>query len=89
MSAPSKLPPMSPSMPNAQLTAAVLPEDRLWTVRDAARYLTSSESFVYKAVQAGRLPCLRIGAMVRLLPEQVRAFATASVSPGHSGATHG
>lgn len=79
----------SPPVVNPPVPAAVLPEERLWTVKDAAYYLASSESFVYKAVQAGRLPCLRIGAMVRLLPEQVHAFAVAAVGPGHLGGANG
>ncbi len=49
--------------------------ETLWDVKDVAAYLKSSRSFVYKAVEAGTLPCLRIGAMVRFKPEVVRAFA--------------
>jgi len=40
-----------------------------------ARYLRSSLSFVYKVSEAGKLPCLRVGSMVRFDPEAVRAFA--------------
>ena len=47
----------------------------LWTAADVARYLKSSVSFVYKVAEAGRLPCLRVGSMLRFDPETVRAFA--------------
>lgn len=47
----------------------------LWTASDVARYLRASLSFVYKSAEAGRLPCLRVGSMLRFDPEVVRAFA--------------
>ena len=47
----------------------------LWTAADVARYLRTSVSFVYKVTEAGSLPCLRVGAMLRFDPETVRAFA--------------
>lgn len=47
----------------------------LWTAGDAARYLRASLSFVYKVAEAGKLPCLRVGSMLRFDPEVVRAFA--------------
>lgn len=50
--------------------------DRLWTARDVARYLQASESWVRKASADGRLPCRRIGAMVRFDPAVIRAWAT-------------
>lgn len=49
--------------------------DRLWTARDVARYLQASESWVRKASADGRLPCRRIGAMVRFVPEVIQAWA--------------
>ena len=60
------------NQPNPAVPA--VPE-KLWDVKDVAAYLKSSRSFVYKAVEAGKLPCLRIGTMVRFKPELVRAFA--------------
>lgn len=47
----------------------------LWTVKDAARFLHCSTSFVYKRAVRGELPCVRIGAMVRFNPETIRALA--------------
>jgi excisionase family DNA binding protein len=56
-------------------TAGLAETEALWTVSDVARFLSCSSSFVYKAAESGRLPCLRIGAMVRFDPSIVRAMA--------------
>lgn len=50
-------------------------EPCLWNAADVAAFLKCSKSFVYKAVEAGQLQVLRIGAMIRFDPEQVRKFA--------------
>lgn len=50
-------------------------DESLWAARDVAKYLKCSVSFVYKAAEDGRLPCLRIGSMLRFDPVTVRAFA--------------
>ena len=49
-------------------------DDRLWTVRDVARFLSMSPSWVYQASAGGTLPCLRIGAAVRFDPATIRAW---------------
>lgn len=49
-------------------------EDTLWTVADAARYLRISKSWVYQGVAAGRIPHLKIGALVRFHPESFKAW---------------
>jgi excisionase family DNA binding protein len=46
----------------------------LWKVSDVARELNMSPSWVYKEVEAGRLPCVRIGAALRFRPEAIRRF---------------
>ncbi len=45
----------------------------LWKVKDVAAYLNVSECWVYRAAEAGRLPCVRFGGHVRFVPAQVRA----------------
>jgi excisionase family DNA binding protein len=50
----------------------------LWDVRDVAAYLKVSRSWVYHRAEAGTLPCLRIGALVRFEPDEIRAFAQRS-----------
>lgn len=51
------------------------PLEPLWTSQDVAAYLQASVSWVRKASSSGRLPCIRIGALVRFDPETIRAWA--------------
>jgi excisionase family DNA binding protein len=46
----------------------------LWTVQDVARFISMSTSWVYKEAEAGRLPCIRLGAALRFYPEEIRQF---------------
>jgi excisionase family DNA binding protein len=55
--------------------------DELWDANDVARYLKVSRSWVYYRAEAGLLPCLRVGGLVRFEPATVRAFARGEVSP--------
>lgn len=52
----------------------------LWTWREVADYLRASRSWVYKAAEAGTLPSLRIGGLLRFDPAAVKAFARGEVS---------
>jgi len=65
--------PASQSQRPAEPAAAggALDRDRLWDVGDVAKFLQASRSWVYKAAEAGALPCLRVGAMLRFEPEAV------------------
>lgn len=47
----------------------------LWDAQDVARFLKVSRSWVYHRAEAGGLPCLRIGGMLRFDPQAVQAFA--------------
>jgi excisionase family DNA binding protein len=51
--------------------------DPLWNAADVAQFLKVSKSWVYQKVEAGVLPHLRIGSMVRFDPAAIRAFAQA------------
>ena len=53
----------------------------LWDANDVARYLKVSRSWVYQRAEAGLLPCLRLGGLLRFDPEKVRAFARGEVQP--------
>lgn len=55
--------------------AGEAPDDALWTVADAARYLRVSKGWVYQASADGRMPCVRIGALVRFEPAAIKAWA--------------
>lgn len=49
--------------------------DTLWDARDVAQYLKVSRSWVYHQAEAGLLPCLRLGGLLRFDPATIRAFA--------------
>lgn len=46
----------------------------LWKVADVARFMNMSVSWVNKEAEAGRLPCIRIGASLRFRPEVISNF---------------
>ncbi len=47
----------------------------LWTAQDVAGFLRVSLSMVYKLRRVGALPAVRVGALFRFQPEEVRAYA--------------
>jgi len=49
--------------------------DELWDANDVARYLRVSRSWVYHRAEAGQLPHLRVGGLLRFDADVVRAFA--------------
>lgn len=53
----------------------------LWDANDVARYLKVSRSWVYQRTEAGLLPCLRLGGLLRFDPDTVRAFARGDLQP--------
>lgn len=58
------------------------PLEPLWKVADVARCLAMSPSWVYKEAEAGRLPCLRIGAALRFKPDEIRRYLDRQPSQG-------
>ncbi len=48
--------------------------DELWTAEDVARFLKTSRSWVYHRAQAGQLPCVKIGGLLRFDPGAIRAL---------------
>ncbi len=50
-------------------------DESLWDARDVARYFRASRSWVYHQAEAGLLPHLRVGGLLRFDPRAVRAFA--------------
>lgn len=47
----------------------------LWNARDVAAFLNVSRSWVYLHTEAGDLPSLRFGGVVRFEREAIRAYA--------------
>jgi len=56
-------------------------DESLWTVKDVARLLKASSSWVYKNAERGQIPCVHIGALLRFDPAAIRAWL-ASKSAG-------
>lgn len=56
--------------------------ETLWDARGVARYLKVSRSWVYQKAEAGLLPYLKVGGLVRFVPERIRAFALGASSGG-------
>ena len=62
---------------NARLPA-LPPDDQLWDVRAAARYLQRSVSWVYHRAEDGTLPVRRLGGWgLRFIPGELRAWVEA------------
>jgi len=55
--------------------SALPPDDQLWDVRAAARYLQRSMSWVYHRAEDGTLPVRRLGGWgLRFIPGELRAW---------------
>jgi hypothetical protein len=50
-------------------------QEALWDANDVARYFRASRSWVYQQAEAGLLPCVRAGGLLRFEPGAMRAFA--------------
>lgn len=48
--------------------------EALWKVAEVARFLSVSTSWVYKEAEAGRMPCVRLGANLRFQPTAIRQY---------------
>jgi excisionase family DNA binding protein len=53
-------------------------DQSLWDAQDVARYLKVSRSWVYHQAEAGLLPHLRVGALLRFDPDTIRAYTKGS-----------
>lgn len=63
------------------------PIEKLLKVKDVAEILQVSTSWLYKMVEAGEFPHVRLGASVRFRPDDVRAFMRGEWSPVHTATT--
>ena len=50
----------------------------LWDAKDVAAFLKVSRSWVYHRSEAGLLPCVRIGSLLRFDPEVIRRLVRAT-----------
>lgn len=70
------------SRPDGVAAAVVEAENdaTLWTAADVAAYLKVSRSWVYHRVEAGLLPYLRVGGLIRFDPAAIRQHALEGAS---------
>jgi predicted DNA-binding transcriptional regulator AlpA len=62
------------------------PDDELWDVRAAARFLRRSVSWVYHKAEDGTLPVKRLGGWgIRFVPCELRAWVSADEASGKRG----
>jgi excisionase family DNA binding protein len=47
----------------------------LWDAKDVANFLKVSRSWVYQHAEAGTLPSVKIGGLLRFAPDEIRAYA--------------
>ena len=65
--------PLTPLPPLAG-SATTSDDEDLWDVRRASKHLGMSTHWTYRAVAAGTLPHRKIGAAVRFVPGEIRAW---------------
>lgn len=59
-------------------------EDRLMTATELAAFLSCSPSAVYGLARSGRIPCVRVGGMIRFRRSDVNAILKEGHSEKHS-----
>jgi predicted DNA-binding transcriptional regulator AlpA len=66
----------------SRAVAPLPPDNELWDVHAAARFLKRSVSWVYHRAEDGTLPVKRIGGWgLRFIPAELRAWVEASGEP--------
>ena len=78
---PVSSPEASPPAREKRTTALDAAADGLWDANDVARFLKVSRSWVYHRAEGGRLPCIRVGGLLRFDPGTIRASARGEAAP--------
>ena len=55
----------------------------LWTVAQLAAFLSVSKSWVYQSSASGTIPCVRIGAALRFVPQAIRSWLNGEQQHGN------
>lgn len=66
----------------AETTSGSLQPSGLWDAADVARYLKVSRSWVYHRAEAGLIPTVRLGGLLRFDPKAIRDLAKGQVRAG-------
>lgn len=59
------------------MTARSPSDDTLWTVKDVARFLRASPSWIYKLAESDQIPHFRLGSALRFEPLAIRGWLQA------------
>jgi predicted DNA-binding transcriptional regulator AlpA len=59
-------------------------DEQVWKVKDVAEFLQASESWVRHAAAGGRLPCTKLGGLLRFDPAEIRALVRGEASPARA-----
>jgi len=74
---------MTSAGPNPPLSELDAERQGLWTTKEVAAFLRVSRSWVYHQAEAGLIPCLRVGSLLRYEPDAVRRFARGEWKPAN------
>ena len=72
---------MSATEAKPPLTELEAERQGLWTTKEVAAFLRVSRSWVYHQAEAGLIPCLRVGSLLRYEPDAIRRFARGEWKP--------
>lgn len=64
-------------------------DEHLWDVLRTAEFLSMSKHWVYRAVAAGIIPYRKIGAAIRFVPAEIKAWADARRAGGDAASSDG
>ena len=53
----------------------------LWDARDVATFFKASRNWVYQQAELGKIPCVRIGGLLRFDPEKIKALGNGELLP--------
>lgn len=59
----------------SKLTELDADREGLWDAKDVATFLKVSRSWVYHRAEAGLIPCLRVGSLLRFERDAIRRLA--------------
>lgn len=74
---------MTSAGPNPPLSERDAERQGLWTTKEVAAFLRVSRSWVYHQAEAGLIPCLRVGSLLRYEPDAVLRFARGEWKPAN------
>ena len=74
---------MSAADAKPPLTELEAERQGLWTTKEVSAFLRVSRSWVYHQAEAGLIPCLRVGSLLRYEPDAIHRFARGEWKPAN------